>query len=142
MTLTSVLLSVDVMYCSVLVCSVLARVGNDTKCSSALCTLDDASYFLVIRLGPMTSECEKNVIVMSTVTSCEVSNCATTLHGFNKQVCNVLLRFFMLLSATVCYHMQVCNGTIWFGLVTEKYRTAQHAIVIVTYGLSVALPRL
>ena len=53
-------------------------------CSSALYTVDDANNFLVIRLGPKTSECEKNVIVMSTVTDCEVSNCATTLHGFNK----------------------------------------------------------
>ena len=51
--------------------------------------MDDASYFLVIRLGPKTSECEKNVIVMSTVTGCEVSNCATTLHGFNKHVRNL-----------------------------------------------------
>ena len=56
-------------------------------CSCALCTVDDASYFLVIRLGPKTSECEKNVIVMSTVTSCEVSNCAATFHRFNKQLC-------------------------------------------------------
>ena len=56
-------------------------------CSSALCTMDDASNFLVIRLGPKTSECEKHVIVMCTVTGCEVSNCATTLHGFNKQHC-------------------------------------------------------
>ena len=47
--------------------------------------MDDASYFLVIRLGPKTSECEKNVTVVSTVTSCDVTNCATTLHGFNKQ---------------------------------------------------------
>ena len=53
-------------------------------CASALCTMDDASYFLVIRLGPQTSECEKNVTVVSTVTSCDVTNCATTLHGFNK----------------------------------------------------------
>ena len=53
-------------------------------CSSALCTLDDASYFLVIRLGPKTSECEKNVTVASTATGCDVTNCATTLHGFNK----------------------------------------------------------
>ena len=52
----------------------------------ALCTMADASYFLVIRLGPKTSECEKNVIVMSTVTGCEVSNCATSLHGFNKHI--------------------------------------------------------
>ena len=53
-------------------------------CLNALCTMDDASYFLVVRLGPKTSQCEKNVIVMSTVTSCGVTNCATTLHGFNK----------------------------------------------------------
>ena len=46
--------------------------------------MDDASYFLVIRLGPKTSECEKNVTVVSTVTSCDVSNCATKIHGFNK----------------------------------------------------------
>ena len=32
-------------------------------------------------LGP---ECEKNVTVVSTVTGCDVTNCATTLHGFNK----------------------------------------------------------
>ena len=53
--------------------------------SSALCTMDDASYFLVIRLGPKTSQCEKNVTVVSTVTGCDVTNCATTVHGFNKQ---------------------------------------------------------
>ena len=51
---------------------------------SALCTMDDASCFFVIRLGPKTSECEKNVAVVSTVTGCNVTNCATTLHGFNK----------------------------------------------------------
>ena len=45
--------------------------------------MDDASYFPVIRLGPKTSECEKNVIVMSTVTGCHVSNCATSLYGFD-----------------------------------------------------------
>ena len=54
-------------------------------CSSALCTMDDASYFLMIRLGPKTSECEKNVTVVSTVTGCDVTNCAATLHGLNKQ---------------------------------------------------------
>ena len=53
-------------------------------CKSALCTMDDASYFLVIRLWPKTSVYEKNVTVVSTVTSCDVTNCATTLHGFNK----------------------------------------------------------
>ena len=46
--------------------------------------MDDANYFLVIRLGPKTSECEKNVTVVSTVTGCDVTNCATTLHRFNK----------------------------------------------------------
>ena len=46
--------------------------------------MDDASYFLVIRLGPKTSECEKNVTVVSTATGFDVTNCATTLHGFNK----------------------------------------------------------
>ena len=51
-------------------------------CLSALCAVDDASYLLVIRLK--TSECEKNVTVVSTVTGCDVTNCATTLHGFNE----------------------------------------------------------
>ena len=46
--------------------------------------MDDASCFLVIRLGPKTSECEKTVIVVSTATGCDVTNCATTFHGFNK----------------------------------------------------------
>ena len=53
-------------------------------CSSAMCAMDDANHFLVIRLGPKTSGCEMYVIVKSTVTGCEVSNCAATLHGFNK----------------------------------------------------------
>ena len=48
--------------------------------------MNDASYFLVIRLGPKTSECEKNVTVVSTVRGCDVTNCTTTLHGFNKHV--------------------------------------------------------
>ena len=38
----------------------------------------------MIRLGSKTSEREKNVTVVSTVTGCDVTNCATTLHGFNK----------------------------------------------------------
>ena len=54
------------------------------KCTSALCKMDDASCFLVIRLGPKTSECEKNVIVVSTATSCDVTICATTSQGFIK----------------------------------------------------------
>ena len=43
--------------------------------------MDDASCFLVIRRGPKTSECEKNVSLVPTVTGCDVTNCATTLHG-------------------------------------------------------------
>ena len=39
----------------------------------------------MIRLGPTTSECEKNVTVVSTVSGGDVTNCATTVHGFNKQ---------------------------------------------------------
>ena len=67
--------------CDLLLC----KSGKQHKsCSSALCTMDDASYFLVIRLGPKTSECEKKVKVVSTVTGCDVTNCATRLHGFNK----------------------------------------------------------
>ena len=46
--------------------------------------MENASYFLVIRLGPKTSECEKKVTVVSTVRGCDVTNCATTLHGFNR----------------------------------------------------------
>ena len=53
--------------------------------------MDDASCFLVIRLGPKRSECEKNVTVVSTVTSCGVTNCAATLHGFNKQASSARL---------------------------------------------------
>ena len=63
----------------------VCKSGKQHKtCSSALCTMDDESFFLVIRLGPKTSECEKNVTAVSTVTGCEVTNCAATLHGFNK----------------------------------------------------------
>ena len=62
-----------------------SKSGTQHKsCSSELCAMDDASHLLVIRLGPKTSECEKNVTVVSTVTDCDVINCATTLHGFNK----------------------------------------------------------
>ena len=46
--------------------------------------MDDASCFLTIRLRPKTSVCEKHVSVKSTVTGCDVTNCATTLQGFNK----------------------------------------------------------
>ena len=54
-------------------------------CKCALCTVDDTCCFHDIRLGPKTSECEKHVSVKSTVTSCDVTYCATTLQGFNKQ---------------------------------------------------------
>ena len=52
--------------------------------ASTLCTMDDACYFHVIRLGPKTSVHEKHVSVLSTVLGCDVTNCATTLQGFNK----------------------------------------------------------
>ena len=42
-------------------------------CKCALRTTDDASYFLVIRLGPKRSEFEKNVTVVSAVTGCDVT---------------------------------------------------------------------
>ena len=65
--------------------SLNCKSGKQHKsCSSALCAMDDVSYVLVIQLGPKTSQCEKNVTVVSTVTGCDVTNCATTLHGFNK----------------------------------------------------------
>ena len=51
-------------------------------CSKALCTMDDASYFHDIRLGPKTSVYHMKVIVVSS--GCDVTNCATTLQGFNK----------------------------------------------------------
>ena len=40
----------------------------------------------MIRLGPKTSEFENNANVVSTATGCDVTNCPTTLHGFNKQI--------------------------------------------------------
>ena len=50
-----------------------------------------ASYFLVIRLGPKTSECVKNVTVVSPpATGCDVINCATTLRGVNKQIMKLM----------------------------------------------------
>ena len=53
--------------------------------ANAVCTVDDTCYCHVIRLGPKTSGREKHVSVKSTVTGCDVTNCATTLNGFNKQ---------------------------------------------------------
>ena len=65
--------------------SFFCKNGKQHKtCSSALCAMDDASCVLVIRLGPKTSKCEKKVTVVTAVTGCDVTNCATTLHGFNK----------------------------------------------------------
>ena len=52
--------------------------------ASVLCTMDDASCFLDIRLGLKTSVHEKHVSVKSTATGCDVTSCATTLQGFNK----------------------------------------------------------
>ena len=50
----------------------------------ALCTVDDTCCFLTIRLGPKTSVYHKKVIVVSTASGCDVTNCATTLQGFNE----------------------------------------------------------
>ena len=58
--------------------------GKPRKTYNALCTVDDASSFLAIRLGPKTSVCEKHVSVKSTVSGCDVTNCGTTSQGFNK----------------------------------------------------------
>ena len=56
-----------------------SKCGKQHKtCASALCAVDDASYVLVIRLGPKMSVNDMNVSVKSTVTSCDVTNCATT----------------------------------------------------------------
>ena len=52
--------------------------------------MDDESHFLVIRLGPKTSECEKNVNVVTTVTSCDVTNCATTFSGSTRNLSDCL----------------------------------------------------
>ena len=71
--------------------------------------MDDVNYFLVIRLGPKTSECEKSVTVVSSVTSCEVTNCATTsscdvtnfattLHGFKQAKKKPWHLFFVFLA--------------------------------------------
>ena len=46
--------------------------------------MDDANYFHMVRLELKTSVNDMNVTVVSTVTGCDVTNCATTLQGFNK----------------------------------------------------------
>ena len=51
----------------------------------SLCTMDDANCFHMIRLGSKTSVNDMNVTVVSTATGCDVTYCATTLQGFNKQ---------------------------------------------------------
>ena len=72
-----------------LTCVLFCKIGKRHKtCSSAVRTMDDAIYFLVIRLGPKTFECRKNVTVVFTVTNCDVTNCATALRCFNKHVSN------------------------------------------------------
>ena len=61
-----------------------ARMGNHSKrVQSALCTRMRIVFF-AIQLEPKTSECEKHVTVVSSVTGCDVTYCATSLHGFNK----------------------------------------------------------
>ena len=46
--------------------------------------MDDTCCFHDIRLGPKTSVYHVKVIVVSTASGCDVTNCATTLQGFNK----------------------------------------------------------
>ena len=63
-----------------------ARMGNHAKRVNVRCALwNDASCFLDIRLGPKTSVHEKHVSVKSTVTSSDVTYCATTSQGVNMQ---------------------------------------------------------
>ena len=50
-----------------------------------VCTMDDANCFHMIRLELKTSVYEMNDTVVSTVTGLDVTSCATTLQGFNKQ---------------------------------------------------------
>ena len=64
-------------------------------CRSALCTMDDASYFLVIRLGPKTSQCEKNVIVLSTVTGNMITRFQKrkTVGSFRQNIFSMCIQF-------------------------------------------------
>ena len=70
----------------------------------------------MMRLGPMTSGCVMCVIVKTTVASCEVSNCATTLHGFNKQFVSLAGCFFVscffvfFVSLHLCFFVSVFFG--------------------------------
>ena len=64
---------------------VVARVRSNAKRVQVRCAhWMMRVVFSAIRLGPKTSECEKHVSVKSTATGCDVTNCATTLQGFNK----------------------------------------------------------
>ena len=58
--------------------------GNHAKRVQVRYALWMMRAVFVIRLGPKTSVDHKNVSVMSTVPGCDVTNCATTLQGFNK----------------------------------------------------------
>ena len=58
--------------------------------ASALCTVDDASWFHIIRLRPKTSVYEKHVSVKSTVAGCDV----TTAQQHCKGSTSILLLFF------------------------------------------------
>ena len=63
----------------------LCKSGKPRKTGeSALCTVDDTCCFHDIRLRPKTSVYHMKVIVVSTASGCDVTNCATTLQGFNK----------------------------------------------------------
>ena len=59
---------IQIVICILRITSRLQEWETTKRVSSALWTMDDASFFLVIRPGPKTSECEKNVTVVSTVT--------------------------------------------------------------------------
>ena len=56
---------------------------------------------LFVRLGPKTSVPEKHVRVKSTVTSCDVTNCATTLQGFNKHASSRVARLCQIREASL-----------------------------------------
>ena len=84
--------------------------------------MDDVSYVLVIRLGPKTSECEKNVTVVSTVSGCDVTNCATTLHGFNKHHQNIITCVFGALGAVIVLTVNVFLNTSSFIPITTHHQ--------------------
>ena len=66
--------------------TVFARMGNHAKRVNVRCALwMMRAVFTCSNLGPKTSVCEKNVMVVSAATGCDVTYCATTLQGFNKQ---------------------------------------------------------